>query len=372
MESASCERAAWLAHLERISRPVLSSLAAGRLHACMPVEAVPGHGRERAAFSALEAFARTVAGLAPWLELDGLEGGEARLQSEVRDLAVQGFQQGFAAHGPDSFDFSAGPQCLVEAAFLAQALVRAPRRLEAALPSGVRDELRHALRSTRSIRPCFNNWLLFSAMVETWLITAGEEPHPVAVEFALRQHEQWHLGGGVYGDGPEYHGDYYNSFVIHPMILDILGAVGHLHGWAAILPDALGRAQEHALFLERLVAPDGSYPALGRSITYRCGAFHLLAQLALQHRLPAGLPPGRVRRVLGSVIERTLGAPDTYDAGGWLRIGLSGHQPHLAQSYISTGSLYLCTSAFLPLGLSATDPFWTEPALAGTWSEFWR
>jgi len=28
---------------------------------------------------------------------------------------------------------------------------------------------------------------------------------------------------------------------------------------------------------------------------------------------------------------------------------LVGHQPHLAEPYISTGSLYLCTVAFLPL-----------------------
>ena len=42
------------------------------------------------------------------------------------------------------------------------------------------------------------------------------------VDYALRQHEQWYKGDGVYGDGPEFHWDYYNSFVIHPMLLDVL------------------------------------------------------------------------------------------------------------------------------------------------------
>ncbi|HYW33822.1 MAG TPA: DUF2264 domain-containing protein, partial [Balneolaceae bacterium] len=51
---------------------------------------------------------------------------------------------------------------------------------------------------------------------------------------------------------------------------------------------------------------------------------------------------------------------------GWLRIGLYGHQPHLGEFYISTGSLYLCAAVFLPLGLPADDKFWeakSEPSI---------
>ena len=32
----------------------------------------------------------------------------------------------------------------------------------------------------------------------------------------------WYKGDGVYGDGPPFHWDYYNSFVIQPMLLNIL------------------------------------------------------------------------------------------------------------------------------------------------------
>ena len=42
------------------------------------------------------------------------------------------------------------------------------------------------------------------------------------VDYALRQHDQWYKGDGAYGDGPAFHWDYYNSFVIHPMLLDVL------------------------------------------------------------------------------------------------------------------------------------------------------
>ncbi|MCX6950687.1 MAG: DUF2264 domain-containing protein [Verrucomicrobia bacterium] len=61
----------------------------------------------------------------------------------------------------------------------------------------------------------------------------------------------------------------------------------------------------------------------------------------------------------------------TFDAAGWLRIGVSGSQPGLGETYISTGSLYLCSAAFLPLGLPASDPFWSAPAAKTTWQKIW-
>ena len=85
---------------------------------------------------------------------------------------------------------------------------------------------RAARASTRPIAPHFNNWLLFSAMVEAGLKALGANWDRARVDYALRQHEQWYKGDGAYGDGPELHWDYYNSFVIHPMLVDVLGACG--------------------------------------------------------------------------------------------------------------------------------------------------
>jgi hypothetical protein len=131
------------------------------------------------------------------------------------------------------------------------------------------------------------------------------------------------------------------------------------------------RARRYAAILERLVAPDGSFPAIGRSIAYRCGAFHLLAQMALRHALPEEVTPAQTRGALTAVIRRTLEAPDTFDRDGWLRIGLCGHQPAAGETYISTGSLYLCAVGFLPLGLPATDDFWTAAAQPWTSVRVW-
>jgi hypothetical protein len=71
------------------------------------------------------------------------------------------------------------------------------------------------------------------------------------------------------------------------------------------------------------------------------------------------------------VIRRTLGERGTFDEQGWLRIGLSGHQPALGEPYISTGSLYLCSVALLPLGPPAADPFWSAPAQPTSWERLW-
>ena len=81
--------------------------------------------------------------------------------------------------------------------------------------------------------------------------------------------------------------------------------------------------------------------------------------------------PSQVRGALGAVIRRTLEVPGTFDNAGWLRIGLAGHQPSLAEGYITTGSLYLCTLAFLPLGLAPTDDFWAAPAADWTSRKLW-
>jgi hypothetical protein len=90
--------------------------------------------------------------------------------------------------------------------------------------------------------------------------------------------------------------------------------------------------------------------------------FHILSQLALNHQLPDSISPGQVRSALTAVIQKTMDPSSTFDKNGWLRIGLCRHQPDLAENYISTGSLYLCSTVLLPLGLPASDKFWTEPS----------
>ena len=87
-------------------------------------------------------------------------------------------------------------------------------------------------------------------------------------------------------------------------------------------------------------------------------------------RLPLTGP--RVRSALTAVIRRTLDAAGTFDRDGWLTVGFCGHQPHLGEAYISTGSLYLSAAALLPLGLRPEDVFWAGPAEDWTARRIWR
>jgi hypothetical protein len=369
-------RAAWMAVLSKIAEPVLTNLANGTLKARMPCEAAPGQEAARKKFTHLEAFGRLLAGIAPWLELPAADGdaAEARTRARYADLARKALIAATTPSSPDFLNFTDGAQALVDTAFLAQAILRAPRTLWDPLDRAARANVVQALISTRVHQPGFNNWLLFAATIEAALfkIGPGGTWDRMRVDYALRQHEQWYKGDGLYGDGPDFHWDYYNSFVIHPMLLNVLDAVGkESAGWQAMQAPVLARAQRYAVIQERLIAPDGSYPVIGRSLAYRCGAFQLLADIAWRRALPDALTPAQVREALTLVIRRTMEAPDTFDAQGWLRIGVCGHQPGVGETYISTGSLYLCSEALLPLGLPATDAFWSAPAVPITSQRAW-
>lgn len=363
-------RADWTFLLYRIAHPVLHALANRRLKATMPVEVA--HPRPREHVSHLEAVGRLLAGIAPWLAAPGLDGDEAARRDELWSLALAGLREATDPAAPDYLNFNQDRQPLVDAAFLAHGLLRAPDALWTPLDEQTQANVIAALKLTRAIMPNYNNWLLFSAMVEAFLHVATGEGDLLRMDYALRQHESWYLGDGAYGDGPHLHWDYYNSYVILPMLLDILGAVaGERAEWDAMAPRVLARAQRYAQVQERMFAPDGSFPPLGRSITYRAGAFQLLAQLALMEALPTSLQPAAVRGALRAVIRRTLEPDGTFDADGWLTIGLAGHQPSLAEPYISTGSLYLCACGFLPLGLAPDRPFWADPDAPWTSQRIW-
>jgi len=359
-----------LCHLaRRLAAPVLTAARGAGLMAVMPVETAPGQSRDRRGYSGLEAVGRLLCGLAPLLEQQLRQAGPEEISlADVHHLIDVSTDP---TH-PQRLNFTKGDQPLVDAAFLAQAVMRAPRALWSDLAPRIQDNLATALAATREIKPHFNNWLLFSAIIEAALCRMGRPWDRLRVDYALRQHEQWYVGDGLYSDGPHFRWDYYNSYVIQPMLLDILQAtVPEYPAWGDVLNRLLPRMARYAEILERMIGPDGSFPPIGRSLSYRCAAFQALAQLALHEALPPGLSPSQVRSALMAVIVRSLGDAQNYDAGGWLRIGLNGAQPELGEGYISTGSLYLCSTAFLPLGLPTHSEFWSLPGQPWTQKRLW-
>lgn len=354
------QRKYWLDTMLKIADPVLNALAQNKLKATMPVE----HYFEefdRTPFAHLEAFGRTMCGFTAWLEAERTEKDEKKLQEKYQKTVLLCLDHATDPQAPDFMNFYDGHQALVDAAFLAHSLVRAPKSIVSKLEERVRKNVIQALRTSRKIVPGQSNWLLFSAMVETGIyVLGGEDFDLMRVKYALRQFMQWYKGDSVYGDGAPLHIDYYNSFVIVPMLVDTARIFSEIDNEIKELyPLILTRASRYAFLLERMISPEGTYPIVGRSITYRFGAFHALAQAAQEQYLDDSLAPAQVRCALTAVIQRIMEYDGTMDENGWLRIGVYGSQPSLGEPYICTGSLYLCCAVFLPLGLSPEEAFWS-------------
>lgn len=372
---AEKERAYLVGSLTRMADPLFNALSQEKLKQLMPVEKSPDMVKANRIPSSthLEAFGRLLGGMAPWLELGPDETKEGKLRKKYIDLAVQCIKNGTDSTSPDYLEFNLPGQSLVDAAFLAHALLRAPTQLWGRLDDETKRNLVAALKLSRTTRPGQNNWLLFSGMVESCLLKFTGECDQSRIDYAILKHKEWYKGDGIYGDGKDFHFDYYNSFVIHPMMLDILRVMKEKgQPMAMDFATELKRSVRYAEIQERLISPEATYPIVGRSIAYRFGAFQSLAQMALQKTLPQHVSEQQVRFAMYSVIKKQIEAPGTYDANGWLQIGVYGHQPGMGDYYISTGSLYLCAQAFLILGLPATDTFWNGKDEDWTTRKVWK
>lgn len=367
------DRKLWLDHLDRVAGPVLSNLAEDQLKVNMPVDfsASIDNREERGKVAYLEAFGRTLSGIGPWLNLEGGAKEELELRTKYRQWALKALANAVNPAAKDYLKFQGG-QPLVDASFLALGLVRCPWLWEHSSDS-VKQQTISALKATRGTIPVYSNWILFSGMIEAFFCKYGLDYDKLRIEFGVREFaEHWYTGDGMFSDGMNFHLDYYNSYVIQPYlsaILEIRAQKDKQYAWFSSRFDKI--AKRYAEIQERMINADGSFPATGRSIVYRGGAFHHLADMSLRKQLPESLKPGQVRAALTAVIKKTLAAPRTYNKGGWLNIGLYGEQKGLADFYITTGSLYICSEIFLPLGLPETDEFWSAPSQPWSSLKIW-
>lgn len=364
------ERADWLHRMLQISEPVIVNLADDCLKEKMPSVFHPG----REQYMHLEALGRTVMGMAPWLELNDVPEEEKEMQEKFRQLVRRGIANAVNPDAGDFMNFSEGyGQALVDAAFLAQAIVRAPKQLYECLDDSDKKNLVAALKATRRFTPFVCNWILFSSMIEVALFIMGEPDYDMTrIEYGVRMFENWYVGDGTYGDGAHFHWDYYNSFVIQPMLLDIVGTMKEVRSdYVDLYKLFCKRASRYAAVQEQMINADGTYMVIGRSVSYRFGAFQALAQAALQENLPENLTNGQVRAALSAVLHKVMEHPKMFDENGWLNPGVYGNQPGLAEDYICVGSLYLCMAVFLPLGLPLAHTFWQEEAQDWTARKIW-
>lgn len=369
--SGADDRAFWVETLTRIADPVLTNLSNNTLKKNMPYESL---ANDRSDFSHLEAVGRLVCGIAPWLELGPDNTPEGQLRDKYIKLTLKGLKNAVNPESPDYLVFGKPYQPLVDAAFLAQGLLRAKTQLWDNLDQQAKEWMIAEFKRSRNIKPWENNWLLFASMVEAALLEFTGQCDMDRLTYGVYKfRDEWYKGDALYGDGPAFHMDYYNSFVIHPMLTDVLLMMKkHNIEGADFIDTQMPRLTRYAEQLERFISPEGTFPAVGRSIVYRFGAFHALAQAGLMQVLPERVKPAQVRCALTAVIRNMMKSPKNFDADGWLRVGFTGEQIDMSESYINTGSVYLCAVGLLPLGLPATNEFWSAPFAEWTNLRAWN
>lgn len=371
-EKTVSDREVWSELCYKIAQPILENMSKGELQKNMNLELSPTWDGRNKKVAYMEAFGRLMAGISPWLALPDDDTKEGKMRKQLRDWAVQSYKNAVDPNSPDCLLWEGPTQILVDAAYIAESFMRAPDATWYLLDETTKQRYIDRFIGLRVIRPAYNNWLLFRAMTESFLLSIGEKADQYALTVAVNKINEWYLSDGWYSDGPEFALDYYNSYVIHPMYIEVLEVCNANKFWTPISTKlAIKRMQRFNTFLERLISPEGTYPAFGRSVVYRMGAFQTMALAAWKYGLPEGLSNGQVRSALTAVMKNMFAVEGNFDDENYLRLGFAGHQPDLSNYYTNNGSLYMTSLVYMPLGLPADHPFWTSPAEPWTSQKAW-
>lgn len=371
------DRAYWVAQAYQMARPVLENMAQGKLQQNMLTEFSPSFDNRNRKVVYMETFGRLMAGIAPWLALPDDETSEGIQRKQLRQWALASYRNAVDPASPDYLCWGVSDQNLVDAAYIAESFLRAYDVLWQPLDETTKARYFNEFKRLRRVDPPYTNWILFSSVIESFLAKAGNMCDIFRVNTACRKVEEWYVGDGWYADGPVFAFDYYSSYVFHPMYLETLLAmtdakVNSRIDYFKYHARALKRSQRYALILERLISPEGTFPVFGRSMPYRMAAMQPLALLAWYQQMPKELTNGQVRAALTQVMHRMFDQQQNYNRQGFLTIGFCGSQPETADWYTNNGSLYMTSLVFMPLGLPADHPFWTEAPQPWTQVKAWN
>ena len=371
------DRAYWVELAYQMAAPVLENMANGTLQQNMKLELSPTWDNRDKKVAYMECFGRLMAGIAPWLTLPDDDTPEGQKRKQLREWALKAYKNAVDPESPDYLGWTSGGQTLVDAAYVVESLFRGYSALWEPLESLTKARYIKELQGLRRYDPPYTNWLLFVGMEETFLMYVGGGYDAFRIKMAVSKAEEWYIGDGLYSDGPSFAFDYYNAFVIQPMYSECLQMVAAKQPNNTYLVRSKGdkrngaknrlevvtkRMQKYGVILERFISPEGAFPVVGRSIPYRLAVLQPLAMLAWQKQLPQELHNGQVRAGITAVMKRMFeGKGQTnFTEDGYLTIGFVGSHPNVADWYTNNGSLYMTSLAFMPLGLPANHPFWTD------------
>ena len=372
------DRQYWCSLAHKMAQPVLENMAKGELQKNMLTEFSPSFDNRNKKVLYMECFGRLMAGVAPWLTLPDDATAEGKQRKQLREWALASYKNAVDPQNPDYLCWGIGGQNLVDAAYIAESFLRAYDTLWMPLDEVTKQRYLKEFAKLRHIDPPYTNWLLFSSTIESFMAKAGGDFDEYRVNSACRKVEEWYVGDGWYADGPSFAFDYYSSYVFHPMYLETLQAmvdakVNSRLDYQKYYDRELKRCQKYSIILERFISPEGTFPAFGRSIPYRMATMQPLALMAWYQKLPKDLSNGQVRAALTKVLHRMFDQENNFNEKGYLSIGFCGNgQKNVADWYTNNGSLYMTTLAFMPLGLPADHPFWTDAAQPWTQVKAWN
>ena len=321
-----------------MAQPVLENMAKGELQKNMLTEFSPSFDNRNKNVVYMECFGRLMAGIAPWLTLPDDATAEGKQRKQLIEWALASYKNAVDPNNPDYLCWGSAGQNLVDAAYIAESFLRAYDTLWKPLDDVTKKRYLTEFAKLRHIDPPYTNWLLFSSTIESFMAKAGGDYDQYRVNSACRKMEEWYVGDGWYADGPVFAFDYYSSYVFHPMYLETLQA----------MIDAKANTRlDYQKYYDREL-------------------------MAWYQKLPKDLSNGQVRAALTKVLHRMFDQQNNFNKKGFLSIGFCGtNQKNVADWYTNNGSLYMTTLAFMPLGLAADHPFWTDAAQPWTQVKAW-
>ena len=269
VEKEISDREYWAQMAYKIAAPVLSNMSKGELKKNMQVEISPTWDGRSKDVTYMECFGRLMSGIAPWLSLPDDDTEEGKMRRQLREWALKSYAHAVNPDSPDYLLWRNEGQPLVDAAYIASSFLRAKKQLWEPLDEVTKQRYIKEFQLLRRIDPPYTNWLLFSAMIESFLMEADAQYDLFRIHTAVRKAEEWYVGDGWYSDGETFAFDYYNSYVIQPMFVQVMQTVNDhkviLHDRSLEMQKktedlAKKRMQRFGMILERFISPEGYFP----------------------------------------------------------------------------------------------------------------
>jgi hypothetical protein len=326
----------------------------------------------------LECFARTFAGISPWIALEKInDESEFKKQQMILEYVKQCFENTIP-YFDETFNLFSVEQSIVECSYICYGFIISKNKIWDMLNEKIQNNLICLFRKVRLNIKEYHigcNWYLFHGIIEAFFKLIHNDYNLEFLEEMISTVNNWYCGDGFYFDGDrKFKIDYYNSYVIQPFFIEIL-KIFYSNTKNDIvndsINDAISRCTKHSEFLERIIGHDGSYPPLGRSVIYRFASFHLVSYCIYNETISERHSYGQLRNALTKVLTK-ISSKDIFNKDGFLALGFNAQQESISDYYSNSGSCYLTVLGFLPLGLNEDHIFWTDSYRYFTQEACWK